>query len=73
MKIYQKDKDDLKTYSEIAKSLAGMYEAIYYIDINTGHYIEYYSSQSYSELGIDSGGENFFEKVKHDIQVHIFY
>ncbi len=72
VKIYQKDKDDLKTYSEIAKSLAGMYEAIYYIDINTGHYIEYYSSQSYSELGIDSGGENFFEKVKHDIQVHIF-
>lgn len=72
IRIYQKDRNDLKTYSEIAKSLAGMYEAIYYIDINTGHYIEYYSSQSYSELGIDVGGEDFFEKVKRDIQVHIF-
>ena len=67
-----KDKEKYRTYSEIAKSLAGMYEAIYYVDINTGAYTEYYSSQSYSELGIDVSGENFFEKVKKDIQVHIY-
>ena len=67
-----KDKEQYRIYSEIAKSLAGMFEAIYYIDINTGLYTEYYSSQSYSELGIDNGGEDFFEKVKRDIQVHIY-
>ena len=59
-----KDKEKYRTYSKIAKSLAGMYEAIYYVDINTGVYTEYYTSQSYSELGIDTDGENFFEKVK---------
>ena len=67
-----KDKEKYRTYSKIAKSLAGMYEAIYYVDINTGVYTEYYTSQSYSELGIDTDGENFFEKVKKDIQIHIY-
>lgn len=66
------DKEKYRTYSEIARSLAGMYEAIYYVDINTGAFTEYYSSQSYSELGIDTDGEDFFDKVKKDIQIRIY-
>ena len=59
-------------YDDIARSLGSMFEAIYYIDINDGHYIEFYSSQSYSDLGIDDGGDNFFDKVKTDIEKHIY-
>ena len=56
-----------RTYSEIAQSLASLFEAIYHIDINTGHYTEYSASESYARLGLDRGGEDFFEKVRADI------
>lgn len=72
MQLGLKEKENSRIYSEIAKSLAGMFEAIYYIDINTGSYTEYYSSETFSDLGIDVSGENFFEKVNKDIQVHIY-
>ena len=51
-------------YSEIAKSLGSMFEVIYYIDIQTGHYIVYYSSESFSELNLGSEGDNFFETLR---------
>lgn len=72
MKRGLKERENKKIYSEIATSLAGMFEVIYYIDLSTGGYIEFYSSQTYSELGIDSEGENFFDKVRNDIQTHIY-
>lgn len=59
-------------FAEIAKSLSSIYEAIYYIDIETGNYIEYCSSQSYSELGIATEGKNFFINLQNDIEKHIF-
>ena len=40
-----------RTYSEIAESLASLFEVIYYIDINTGNYKEYSASESYAQLG----------------------
>ena len=67
-----KDREKRNIYSEIADSLAGMFEAIYHINFKTGNYTEFYTTQSYSDLGIDSGGEKFFEKVKNDIQIHIY-
>ena len=59
-------------YSEIAKSLGSMFEVIYYIDIQTGHYIVYYSSESFSELNLGSEGDNFFENLQNDIEKHIY-
>lgn len=59
-------------YGEIAKSLGSMFEVIYYIDTETGHYTEYYTSKSFSDLGIENNGENFFEKLQQDIEKHIY-
>ena len=61
------EKERSRTYSEIAQSLASLFEVIYHIDVNTGHYTEYSASESYSRLGLDRGGEDFFEKVRGDI------
>lgn len=56
-----------RTYSEIAESLASLFEVIYHVDINTGSYSEYSSSESFARLGLDRGGENFFHKMMTDI------
>ncbi|MBR2209569.1 MAG: GGDEF domain-containing protein [Synergistaceae bacterium] len=57
-----------RIYGEIAKSLANQYEVIYYIDVKTGKYSEYSSSDNYAEFGLHRGGENFFERLKIDIK-----
>ena len=57
-----------RTYSEIAKSLASLFEVIYHIDIETGHYSEYSASESYAKLGFKRSGENFFERARKDVQ-----
>ena len=44
------------------------YEVIYYIDVKTGKYSEYSSSDDYAEFGLHRGGENFFERLKIDIK-----
>lgn len=61
------EKEQNRTYIEIAQSLASLYEVIYNIDINTGHYTEYSASESFARLGIDRGGEDFFEKMRSDV------
>ena len=58
-----------KTYSEVADSLASLFEVIYYVDIKTGHYLEYSASESYADLGFNRGGEDFFTVAEHDIAV----
>ena len=52
-----------RTYSEIAQSLASIFEVIYHIDIVTGHYTEYSSSESFAKLGLHREGDNFFERM----------
>ncbi|MCR5122030.1 MAG: EAL domain-containing protein [Ruminococcus sp.] len=52
-----------RTYSEIAASLASLFEVIYHIDINTDHYTQYSSSESFARLGLRKSGENFFGRV----------
>lgn len=67
-----KEYADYKLFGDIAKSLGSMYEVIYYVDIETGKYTEFYTSENYSELGIYNDGGDFFENVKTDIEKHIY-
>ena len=54
-----------RTYTEIVKSLASQYEAIYHVDLTTGNYMEYSSS---SRFGFFRPGEDFFEVSRSNIQ-----
>ena len=54
------------TYSEIAGSLASLFEVIYHIDIETGRYSQYMSSPSYDQLGFSREGEDFFTVLIED-------
>ena len=55
-----------RTYSAIAKSLASLYEVIYFVDTFTEEYIEYNSSEEYSNLGLFTDGKNFFRQTQED-------
>ena len=57
-----------RKYSEIAGSLAGLFEVIYYIDVKTGQYTEYGASENFAKLGLESEGSNFFRKVKTEMR-----
>ena len=60
--------DANRTYTEIVKSLASQYVAIYHVDLTTGHYMEYSSNDRYAKLGFFRPGEDFFEVSKSNIQ-----
>lgn len=53
-------------YSEIAESLASLFEVIYHVDIETGHYTEYSSSEAYAKLGFGKEGADFFAVTAAD-------
>lgn len=55
------------TFSSIAQALAADYFSIYYVDIETDHFIEYSSHEEYQDLNIDKGGEDFFNLSRKNI------
>lgn len=57
-----------RAYAEIAKSLASLFEIIYHIDIETGSYTEYSSSEAFSNQGFGRSGNDFFERAKEDMK-----
>lgn len=60
-----------ETYSHIAQSLARRYATIYYVDIDTGAYVEFSSSNKYKELNVPSEGSDFFAESRHNIPRNI--
>ena len=62
------NEDANRTYTEIVKSLASQYVAIYHVDLTTGHYIEYSSDDRFSRLGFFRPGEDFFEVSASNIR-----
>ena len=60
------------TYSRIAQALAEDYFAIYYVDMSTGHFVEYSSDVTYQELGIEKSGDDFFRMSRENIRCVMF-
>ena len=48
-----------RSYVSISKALSGEYEKIFYIDVKTNHYLQFYSGAG-GEFRIQTGGRNFF-------------
>lgn len=51
-----------KNYVSISKALAGEYERIFYIDVNSDHYMQFYSDGS-GGFRIHTGGRDFFADI----------
>ncbi|MBQ9061015.1 MAG: GGDEF domain-containing protein, partial [Firmicutes bacterium] len=55
------------TYASIAQALAADYFSIYYVDTTTDKFVEFSSNEDYRELGIEKGGEDFFNLSRRNI------
>ena len=49
------------TYANIARALAADYFNLFYVDLETGHFIEYSSDVGGEKLVVEQHGENFFQ------------
>ena len=58
------EKKEKEIYDHIAKSLAEDYEAMYYINIETGEYLEFSTSQEYESMNVPADGRDFFAETR---------
>ena len=63
-KITADARKEKERYSQIANSLAHDYDAIYYINIETGSYFEVSSSESYGCIDVPKSGDDFFTETR---------
>lgn len=62
----------LNALGRIANALSSGFEFIYYIDINTGHYVEFSSEGQRDDLKVDRSGNDFFGDVVTTIERNVY-
>ncbi len=65
------ERKEKEIYDNIATSLAEDYEAMYYIDIETGEFLEFSSSKQYSTMNIPVEGQDFYAEVRVNIEKYV--
>ena len=68
----EKAEKEKEIYNNIAESLAEDYDAIYYIDIETGRYREFATSERYDALEVHKENENFYENTIINIEKCVY-
>ena len=64
-------KKEKERYSQIAASLAEDFDAIYYIDIASGRYLEISSGVEYRSLQIPESGDDFYADSRENVIKHV--
>ena len=62
------ERKEKEIYDNIATRLAENYEAIYYINIETGAFREFSKSDEYAAMQVPVGGRNFYEETRLNIE-----
>lgn len=57
-----------RTYSRIIRALAADYYCIYYVDLDSGRFVEYSSREEYRRLGIERSGDDFFAAIERNVE-----
>ena len=71
VKITEAAKKDREIYNQVAQSLATDYDAIYYINIETGKYLEISTSKSYRALDVPEEGRDFYEETRENVRRYV--
>lgn len=58
-------------YDQITASLAGQYDTLYYIDVDTGTYTEISSTDDYKKLNVPATGNDFFAESRRSIGKYV--
>ena len=57
---------DKETYDNIATILAEDYEVMFYIDINTGEFLEFSKSSQYESMEVPTAGKDFYAETREN-------
>ncbi|MDO4399902.1 MAG: EAL domain-containing protein [Coriobacteriia bacterium] len=55
------------SFGKIANALSTGFEAVYYVDIQTGYYVQFSSLGKYEDLQIETSGNDFFDETLRNI------
>ena len=58
-------------YNQITASLAGQYDTLYYIDLETNTYVEISSTDDYKKLNVPATGKDFFADSRRSIRKYV--
>ncbi|MBQ9550058.1 MAG: diguanylate cyclase [Lachnospiraceae bacterium] len=70
--VEEDEKQDKEIYDNIARSLAEVYEVIYYIDIESGKYREFSKSSEYDALNVPTEYRDFFSETRINIRKYVY-
>ncbi len=59
-------------YTHIAQALAKGYEDLYYVNTESGEYIEYHTDEETGMLSESRRGDHFFESARNEIETEVF-
>ena len=58
-------------FNQIAQGLAGHYDTLYYIDMETDHYFEFSTGDTYKKMNIPTEGRDFFAESKKNVEKYV--
>lgn len=67
----EKNEQELEIYNQIAESLAGHFDTLYYVDMETNEYFEYSSTDTYKNLNIPTSGADFFSESLKNMKIYV--
>ena len=64
-------RNDVRTYIHIAHALARAYMDLFYVNMDTGEYIEFHTEEEYGVLTEARRGSDFFESCKREAKLYV--
>ena len=64
-------RNDVRTYTHIAYALARAYMDLFYVNMDTGEYIEFHTEEEYGVLTEARRGSDFFESCKREAKLYV--
>ncbi|MBQ9383367.1 MAG: GGDEF domain-containing protein [Ruminiclostridium sp.] len=68
----EKLEKEREIYNQIAESLAGKYESLFYIDIETGRYFEFSSNDNYKSMHVPTIGADFYSETRDNVRRYVY-
>ncbi len=59
-------------YSHVAKALAGLFDCLYYVEIETGRFVEFLGSKMLADLHIPKEGNDFFKLASSNAGRYVY-
>lgn len=61
-----------RIYGQIVMALAERYDALYMVNVETGHFAQYKSERAFNELSVARNGEDFFNQLRIDAESVVY-